>query len=57
MPPCNRWWWKFRLNKQAQHIEALMAAKSAEEEVRRQPAPQPSPSRRLRPWIEQPGLA
>ena len=44
---------RFRLNKQAQHIEALMAAKSAGESVRRQPVPQPAARRERRPWIEQ----
>jgi hypothetical protein len=39
------------LNKQAQQIEALMAAKAGSEETPRQPAP--SVSRDREPWIEQ----
>jgi phage terminase large subunit GpA-like protein len=46
---------RFRLNKQAQQIEAMMVAKSGGEEVHRQPVPPPSPSERQerRPWIDQ----
>ena len=42
---------RFRLNKQAQQIEALMAAKTSGEELRRQPAPPPA-RRGQQPWIE-----
>jgi phage terminase large subunit GpA-like protein len=43
---------RLRLNKQAQHIEALMAAKSAGEEGHRQSAPQIASRQEQRPWIE-----
>jgi phage terminase large subunit GpA-like protein len=43
---------RFRLSKQAQHIEALMAAKSAGEEAYQQPAPKSAGHQERRPWIE-----
>jgi len=43
---------RFRLNKQAQHIEALMAAKSAGEEGHGQSAAQSAGRQERRPWIE-----
>ena len=43
----------FRLNKQAQQFEGMLAAKAAGDEAHRQPGPQPVPGRRERqPWIE-----
>jgi phage terminase large subunit GpA-like protein len=43
---------RFRLNKQAQHIEALMAAKSAGEEGHGQSAAQSAGRQERRPWVE-----
>lgn len=43
----------FRLNKQAQQLEAMFAAKAAGDDVQRQQAPQPARDRRgHQPWIE-----
>ena len=43
---------RFRLSKQAQHIEALMAAKSAGEEAYQQQAPKSAGHQERRPWVE-----
>jgi hypothetical protein len=40
------------LNQQAQHVKALLAAKSAGEEVHRHSSPQPAGRQERRPWIE-----
>ena len=43
---------RFRLNKQAQHIEALITAKSAGYEACRQPVPQPAGRQERQTWLE-----
>jgi phage terminase large subunit GpA-like protein len=42
----------FRLNKQAQQFEAMLAARAAGEDVQSRPAPRPARQRDREPWIE-----